>query len=79
MPFLLTITGTLEERGILAWQAELGVVDEEKSDETIPIKDELRTKKLMQTIYTIPYINQILEKLPRLAYVPFCPPFDAYN
>ena len=55
------------------------MADEEKSDETIPIKDELRTKKLMQTIYTIPYINKILEKLPRLAYVPFCPPFDAYN
>lgn len=76
---ILSVSGTLEERGILAWQAELGVKQDDTSENTIPVRDEIRNKKLMETIYTIPYINKILQKIPGLSYVPICPPFDAYN
>ena len=70
----LLIVGTLEERGMLHWQAELGVTDEEVyENEKMIDKDKIRYKKLLKTIYTVPFSQKLSAKLPFLRLLPFYP------
>ena len=72
--FALHFPGTLEERGMLAWQAELGVTEEEdKETQEETDKDQTRNKELLRTIYTVPFSRKLSKKLPFLRFLPFYP------
>ena len=71
---MLLILGTLEERGMLQWQAELGVTDEEEiENEKMIDKDKKRYKELLKTIYAVPFSQKLSAKLPFLRLLPFYP------
>ncbi|KAH3788486.1 hypothetical protein DPMN_166630 [Dreissena polymorpha] len=71
-----TMPGTLEERGINAWQSELEVgVDYETTPGDRKSKtgaDEIRARKLARTLYVIPYLNRVLRRFPRIRFIPIC-------
>ena len=73
--YIVLILGTLEERGMHHWQAELGVSAEveESGNLTMTAKEKLRQQKLLRTIYTAPFSQKLSIKLPFLKYLPFYP------
>ena len=73
--YIVLILGTLEERGMRHWQAELGVSveDEESGNLTMTAKEKLRQQKLLRTLYTVPFSQKLSTKLPFLKYLPFYP------
>ena len=73
LEFVLIFPGTLEERGMLAWQAELGVTEEDNDTQEETDKDQKRNKELLRTIYTVPFSRTLSKKLPFLRFLPFYP------
>ncbi|KAL4231463.1 hypothetical protein ACF0H5_009040 [Mactra antiquata] len=73
-----TMPGTRKERGITAWQEELKIedADDDQSNEKLQAAEEIRRRKLADTVYKIPYINKVLRKLRYLGYIPICPLYN---
>ncbi|KAL4231462.1 hypothetical protein ACF0H5_009039 [Mactra antiquata] len=72
-----TMPGSKEERGITAWQTELKVEDvEELPEKVIDDVEEERRKKVLDTVYNIPYINKLMKRCKGMGYLPVCPRYD---
>ncbi|XP_052804781.1 solute carrier family 23 member 1-like [Mya arenaria] len=69
-----TIPGSDEERGMVSWKKSLGVDEDDLDTETKVINKEVeRRRKVMQTVYTVPYCATLLKKMPFLRFIPFYP------
>ena len=72
---IFILPGTKAERGMIAWQSELGL----QKDEDTQIKTEIftetqdyRMKKVRETVYIIPFIGKCTRYIPWIKYLPFC-------
>ena len=69
------VSGTKAERGMIAWQSELGLQKDENTEkraQSLTEKETLRMKQVRKTVYIIPYIGKCTRYIPWIKYLPFC-------
>lgn len=69
--------GTLEERGIKAWQAELQTGTEGAADPNTSGQDSDRLQKLFKVLYVIPGMNKLVKRFHVLRFIPVCQSYNA--